>query len=129
MRAAGLLAFWVLLAGCGPSGPVREGPWPERLSELAVLAQKDGTLAPEAGFAYTLAHPLFSDYAWKYRTVSLPEGGAASVVTNDDTLTFPVGTIITKTFAFPGALLGPCGPLARNPSQAPTPLFPWPACG
>ena len=74
MRAAGLLAFWVLLAGCGPSEPVREGPWPERLSELAVLAQKDGTLAPEAGFAYTLAHPLFSDYAWKYRTVSLPEG-------------------------------------------------------
>ena len=38
MKTAGLLALLALLVGCGPSGPVREGPWPERLSELAVLA-------------------------------------------------------------------------------------------
>ncbi|MEC8717581.1 MAG: hypothetical protein VXX81_07110 [Pseudomonadota bacterium] len=123
MRAAGLLAFWVLLAGCGPSEPVREGPWPERLSELAVLAQKDGTLAPQAGFAYTLAHPLFSDYAWKYRTVSLPEGGAASFVTNDDTLAFPVGTIITKTFAFPRGAAGAVRTVGAEPLASPDAAF------
>ena len=40
-------------------------------SRLTVLAQKDGTLAPEAGFAYTW--PRVARYASKYRTVSLPE--------------------------------------------------------
>ena len=109
--------------GLRPSEPVREGPWPERLSELAVLAQKDGTLAPEAGFAYTLAHPLFSDYASKYRTVSLPEGGAASVVTNDDTLAFPVGTIITKTFAFPRGAAGAVRTVGAEPLASPDAAF------
>ena len=101
MPGAGLVVVATLLLGCGPASPVRDGPWPERLSELAVLASEENALRPVAGFAYTLAHPLFSDYAWKYRTISLPEGGAAAVVSNDETLAFPVGTIITKTFAYP----------------------------
>ncbi len=101
MRGLGLLALAALLLGCGPTAPVRDGPWPERLSDLAALEVDGQALRPTAGFAYTLAHPLFSDYAWKYRTISLPEGAAAAVVSNDETLTFPVGTIITKTFAFP----------------------------
>ena len=87
------------------------------------MAQKDGTLAPEAGFAYTLAHPLFSDYASKYRTVSLPEGGAASVVTNDDTLAFPVGTIITKTFAFPRGAAGAVRTVGAEPLASPDAAF------
>lgn len=127
MRAAGVFALGLLLAGCGPAEPMREGPWPERLSELAVLVQEEGALAPRAGFAYTLAHPLFSDYAWKYRTISLPEGGAASVVTNDDTLAFPVGTIITKTFAFPrgdGGAAGAVRTVAAAPLASPAAAFP-----
>lgn len=119
MRTAWLLALFVLLGGCGPSGLVREGPWPERLSELAVLAQEGGALAPRAGYAYTLAHPLFSDYAWKYRTISLPKGGAASMVSNDETLAFPVGTIITKTFAFPQGASGAVRTVAAEPLASP----------
>jgi len=53
----------------------------------------------EAGLEYDLTTPLFSDYANKYRFVFVPPGEAASY---DATGIFdmPVGTIISKTFAF-----------------------------
>ena len=53
----------------------------------------------ERGVLYDLTTPLFSDYAAKYRFAFVPEGQTAAY---DDTnvFDFPVGTIITKTFAF-----------------------------
>ncbi len=60
-------------------------------------------LKPNAGVVpYDLNTPLFSDYATKYRFVWMPPGTSATY--NDtDTFTFPVGTILAKTFAFPDA--------------------------
>lgn len=57
-----------------------------------------------AGIHYELITPLFTDYAEKYRFIFVPEGkqGAYS---SQDTLDFPVGTIIAKTFTMPNDFL------------------------
>lgn len=102
------------LGGCGvpaePSWPLTE-PLPPRLSELGVLEVRGdhlgGQLDPGAGLAYRLGHPLFSDYASKYRTVHLPAGKQAGWSGDDDSvLDFPRGSVITKTFFYPLAADG-----------------------
>lgn len=49
---------------------------------------------------YDLTTPLFSDYTSKYRFVFVPEGMQAQY-DPDESFEFPVGTVITKTFALP----------------------------
>lgn len=49
---------------------------------------------------YQLNATLFTDYAHKLRTISLPEGLLATI-NNDGTINFPVGTVISKTFFYP----------------------------
>ncbi|HET8706577.1 MAG TPA: hypothetical protein VFM46_09775, partial [Pseudomonadales bacterium] len=53
----------------------------------------------QGGMPYDLTTPLFSDYANKYREVIFPSGGAASY-NSSTAFEFPVGTVISKTFAF-----------------------------
>jgi parallel beta-helix repeat protein len=53
----------------------------------------------ERGLEYELTTPLFSDYANKYRFVFVPPGESAGYRA-DDVFDFPVGTIVSKTFAF-----------------------------
>ncbi|MEO1014592.1 MAG: SO2930 family diheme c-type cytochrome [Pseudomonadota bacterium] len=98
----------VLLAACGSetstvsnARPVfHEEGYPERLSDWNVVRSEGGALRLAAGTTpYDLATPLFTDYALKLRTVSLPEGAKADY-RDDDVFAFPVGTIITKTFYF-----------------------------
>lgn len=52
------------------------------------------------GVPYDLSVPLFTDYATKYRFVFVPEDQKATYVA-DEAFDFPVGTVITKTFALP----------------------------
>ncbi|WP_228289218.1 SO2930 family diheme c-type cytochrome [Marinobacter salinisoli] len=52
------------------------------------------------GIAFDLNTPLFTDYATKYRFVFVPEGEQAQYNENE-AFDFPVGTVITKTFALP----------------------------
>ncbi|AGC48986.1 hypothetical protein MYSTI_07714 [Myxococcus stipitatus DSM 14675] len=54
----------------------------------------------EGNLPYELTTPLFSDYSLKSRTLYIPAGKAA-LYSADAVLDLPVGTIITKTFAFP----------------------------
>ncbi len=102
LRCAIVLAA-LLLAGCSkretkPSFHA-EG-FPERLSEWTVLHAHDGVLELNDGVEpYDLATPLFSDYAQKLRTISLPAGEAAAY-DPDATFDLPVGTILTKTFYY-----------------------------
>jgi uncharacterized repeat protein (TIGR03806 family) len=51
---------------------------------------------------YQLNATLFTDYAHKLRTVSLPAGTQATV-RPDGSFDFPIGTVITKTFYYPRA--------------------------
>src|SRR5207248_6335354 len=44
--------------------------------------------------------PLFSDYATKYRFIKLPAGKSAEY-RDPEVFDFPVGTIISKAFAYP----------------------------
>lgn len=74
---------------------------PATLSEWNIMDVRGTQLVlAEQVTAYDLNTPLFSDYAHKLRTVWMPEGTSA---TYDDTNTFsfPVGTIISKTFYYP----------------------------
>ncbi len=75
---------------------------PEALSKWNLLEIDAGTLRPARdGIVYELATPLFSDYAHKLRSIHVPAGTAIRY--GEDAFTFPVGTIITKTFYYPVA--------------------------
>jgi uncharacterized repeat protein (TIGR03806 family) len=97
-----------LAAACAregaPAAPAfhAEG-YPERLSDWKLMTAANGVLRlnPRA-VPYDLATPLFSDYALKLRTVSLPEG-ASAVYDAQNVFDFPVGTVISKTFYYPQA--------------------------
>lgn len=52
------------------------------------------------GRLYDLNTPLFSDYTTKYRHLHLPRGAVATY-SEYEVLDFPVGTILSKTFAAP----------------------------
>jgi parallel beta-helix repeat protein len=49
------------------------------------------------GIIYDLNTPLFTDYAYKYRFVFVPEGTQAAY-RSQEVFDFPVGTVIAKTF-------------------------------
>lgn len=58
------------------------------------------TGANSEGLPYDLNTELFTDYSSKYRFVFVPEGLFASYSANES-MDFPVGTVIAKTFALP----------------------------
>jgi uncharacterized repeat protein (TIGR03806 family) len=94
---------FVLLEGCSRNGgvdPHLGQAYPERLSEWRLFTATQPALVPNRRvLAYTLNTTLFSDYADKSRTVWMPPGTAAQYRA-DGVFAFPVGTILTKTFAF-----------------------------
>ena len=49
---------------------------------------------------YHIASPLFSDYTYKFRFISMPDGQLAQY-NHDEVFNFPAGTKIIKTFAYP----------------------------
>ncbi len=63
---------------------------------------------------YDLTTPLFTDYAQKLRTIWMPPGASADY-NPDDVLSFPVGTVITKTFFYQ---TGPGGRVLQQADQA-----------
>ncbi len=80
---------------------------PELLSDWAQLSIDGGGLAPAPGVTpYTLQSPLFSDHALKLRTVWFPDGAEPATYDSEDVFSFPVGTVITKTFYYRLATAG-----------------------
>ncbi|MBN7770991.1 hypothetical protein KUV44_06870 [Marinobacter daepoensis] len=69
----------------------------------------DPTAGPtRGGVPYDLSTSLFSDYTSKYRFVFVPEGKTVGF-NESEALDFPVGTVITKTFALPANTAMPEG--------------------
>ena len=74
---------------------------PKKLSSWHLFETHDGRLVPAKDcFEYELNTPLFSDYTIKHRYVRLPDGGQMTWH-ETESLEFPVGTVIAKTFAYP----------------------------
>ncbi|MBC6998170.1 hypothetical protein [Cytophaga sp. FL35] len=71
-----------------------------KLSELKLFRGNIGDLLPNpTTHEYSLSTPLYSDYAYKFRTISLPEG-AQMTYDGSGLLQFPDNTVITKTFYY-----------------------------
>lgn len=103
MFRAFLIGLVLLAAACGRQEEAvqfhTEG-YPETLSAWNILNVKDANVQLTGNtHPYDLASPLFSDYALKFRTLTLPEG-TATTYSPDATFSFPVGTIISKTFYY-----------------------------
>jgi uncharacterized repeat protein (TIGR03806 family) len=117
--ALALVAAAVALAACsnntkGPMGASADagdqcnvadgayllGPCPV-LSDYGLVSIQDGGIAYGRGVVpYDLNTPLFSDYAIKERAVWLPPGTQATYDPVNP-FTFPVGTVLIKSFGFP----------------------------
>jgi uncharacterized repeat protein (TIGR03806 family) len=98
--------FALSLCGCGHQvRSHRAEPYPKKLSAWRLFTGAMSGLHPNQGVVpYDLNSPLFSDYASKSRFVWMPAGSAAKYQ-EDGTFEFPVGTIFSKTFAYPGRLI------------------------
>ena len=80
---------------------------PDQLDSYGVVTSDGKTLTVHGNtMVYSLSSTLFSDYALKFRTVTLPTGSKVGYRA-DGVLDFPVGTIISKTFYY-----------ARDPQNA-----------
>ena len=110
-----LIAALAFSIRCGEDTSLPEGtgqavPIYETLSQYGLFADQTATgarLTPARdGIPYDLITPLFSDYAIKERVLFIPPGTEAHYRT-DDAFAFPVGTIISKTFAFPADFRAP----------------------
>jgi uncharacterized repeat protein (TIGR03806 family) len=73
---------------------------PAHLSEWGILmADGEQLVINEHVVPYELNAPLFSDYAFKLRTVWMPAGSIAQFDASQE-FSFPVGTVISKTFYY-----------------------------
>ena len=94
-----------LLSGCGVEQPARfaSTDYPEQLSAWRIIDSDLQVINRDHTFIYDLASPLFSDYAGKLRTLSLPPNTHAEFAAFES-FEFPVGTVVSKTFYYePGA--------------------------
>lgn len=104
-RTTLLMVVIALSAGCADQPTLNSQYFavdnPKKLSQWSVIQSHDQalTLAGDAQ-VYQLASPLFSDYAGKLRTLSLPKGAQVSFDADTERFVYPVGTIITKTFYY-----------------------------
>ncbi len=108
MRRLAHLAAFLLLAACSASGKTAQGPDLKvilaeepapALSDYGLFADASGAVPAEGVLPYDLVNPLFTDHADKHRLVFVPEGKAAQF---DETgvFSFPVGSVLVKTFTF-----------------------------
>ncbi len=106
------VAALLLLAACSSSSetsPDAPAPIPDapealpyaKLSTYGFFKGTGATQDPVDGVVpYTVNAPLFSDFADKHRFIVLPKGGGKITYAADDKWTFPVGTMIVKTFGY-----------------------------
>lgn len=110
----GILLLAALTGSCKKNQKVKPRDYKavihKNLSDFRLFGNMNnhgGNLSPVSGsLAYELVSPLFSDYALKFRTIRLP-GDEAAIYDEKNIFDLPVGTVITKTFAFPDDFRAP----------------------
>ncbi len=88
--------------------PVLDHAFP-KLSDYKFFKQPISKQLPKQNIIpYTIASPLFSDYAEKLRFISLPEN---TIITHnkDHSFNYPEGTFLIKTFYYPDDFRNPNG--------------------
>ena len=71
----------------------------QTLSEYGLFTDRTAETPASRVLAYDLVNPLFSDHAVKHRFVFVP-GGEQAIYSDTDVFSFPVGTVLVKTFSF-----------------------------
>ncbi|OED43905.1 hypothetical protein ACH42_08910 [Endozoicomonas sp. (ex Bugula neritina AB1)] len=103
IKCIAVTLFVVLVSGCADKPPLFKptgDDYPEKLSEWNIYEISRKTLKLNHKVVpYDLNTPLFTDYASKLRTIWIPEGSRATFQENE--ISYPIGTIITKTFYYP----------------------------
>ncbi|MFM9075936.1 MAG: SO2930 family diheme c-type cytochrome [Bacteroidota bacterium] len=90
-----------------PSAQQQPSAWPQKLSDFGLFTGPLRNLTPADGvIPYTINAPLFSDYALKKRFIRIPQGKKANYHPAE-TLDFPIGTVIAKSFYYPADLRQP----------------------
>ncbi|CAM3615119.1 hypothetical protein [Zobellia roscoffensis] len=70
------------------------------LADLKIFRGSPADLIPNTtSHEYSLSTPLYTDYAHKFRTISLPEGGQMTY-NGEGLIEFPNNTVISKTFFY-----------------------------
>lgn len=96
-----------LLAGCSGASSDSEPVFfvaknPQQLSAWRLMDLESGALNLADGVVpYDLNSPLFTDYAFKLRTIWVPDEAGAGLYREADYPDLPVGTVISKTFYYP----------------------------
>ena len=76
-------------------------PWPKMLSTLNVyLDASDLSVTPEGVVGYEPTYPLWSNGSAKTRHIVLPQGTRITPTSDRTSWTYPVGTVLLKTFSF-----------------------------
>lgn len=70
------------------------------LSAYGLFSNPQAQVPAEGVLPFAIKVPLFTDYAHKYRFVYMPEGLGAAYNPNE-VFSFPLGTVLVKTFAYP----------------------------
>ena len=98
--AVGALLLSTLLSCSEPVPVFHASENPTRLSDWNLFELTPASLTPTSHtMVFRPANQLFTDYAQKLRTLWIPDGAQASLV--DGELSYPVGTVVSKTFYYP----------------------------
>jgi uncharacterized repeat protein (TIGR03806 family) len=102
LKFVAIAAIALVLGGCSRGVRAYLDEPPKKLSAWRLFTGSPSDLKPNQRVVpYELNTQLFSDYATKRRFVWIPPGQAATYRV-DDTFDFPKGTILSKTFSYPG---------------------------
>jgi uncharacterized repeat protein (TIGR03806 family) len=100
-----LLVLLVSIVSCKPveTKPqvtlFERGAFPANLRDWGLLYQSgDELVVNDRVIPYDLKSALFSDFAYKFRTVYVPEGKQG---TSEGEIDLPIGSILSKTFYYP----------------------------
>jgi len=97
----------LVISGCKPLevNMIDAQNIPERLSDWGILGIKGQQLTwSEQVEPYGLENELFTDYALKFRTLYVPEQSQVQI--NGEQFSYPIGSILTKTFFYPKGASG-----------------------